>query len=1173
MWPSSSPSGHAVLGLNSTRPSHRRRRIRLELQLERLEDRQLLSGPGSAVYQFEFGTAQSPLEPGFIRVAATPYDALQINTASQPVASPQVVSEIVVNAGGVYLGKAQSAVRFSGSAHDSNKPHAVFTYTWNFGDGTSATGASPLHTYSLDGIYNVTLTAKESNGSSAQATTTARVSPVAVAGSGLTGNEGSTFNFHGSAIGASLTYLWNFGDGSTASGTLTPSHVYVNPGAYTASLTVTDSAGLSGSLTLVATVNDVAPTVSLTDPASAQVHASVVFTATATSPSPAVQAAGFTYAWNFGDGTTGSGATASHSFATAGTYTVKATAKDEYGKTGTATGTITIFSGPVVKAGSPLTVNAGSSLTFSQATESGGTAPFAYTWNFDDGTNQTGSLNPSHIYPNPGSYTATLTVTDTNQLTSNSSVVATVNDVAPTVTITDPPATVGVPVSFTASASDVSPAVQAAGFTYAWSFGDGSTGSGASTSHTYASAATYTVSVSATDEYGETGTATETITILSAPVVNAGPAVTVNAASSVTFSQATESGGTAPFSYTWSFGDGTTQSADSLNPSHTYLNPGNYTATVTVTDANNLSSSGSVVVTVNDVAPTVSLSAPSSGVTGQAVSFTASATSPSPVVQAAGFVYNWNFGDGTTGTGAATSHTYTATGTYTVSVTATDEDRAMGNATRVLAIVTAFTVSAGSNLSTNEGTSVTFAGSASGGAAPYTYSWNFGDGSAGSGATPSHTYEDSGTYTATLSATDSSGQSGSGTAVVTVADVPPTVTLGGPSSGTVGSSLSFTASATDPSPADQTAGFTYSWNFGDGGTATIASPSHTFASAGTYTVTVTATDEYGETGTASGTISVTGSSPVLFHDTFSSNTPSPAWSFVNGTWQINNGVLSQTTELAQSIQKAMITNQTYPSNLIITAEVRVDNWNPWNGGSRRCRPEHQHEHGRRLQPPLYQYQPGSVRGRRMDLGQRLHLQLAGGHLVLVPTRGNQRDLGGQSVGGRDYRTPELDVPADGMDPRNGRSAVAQRRFGRIHRLIRQCFGHDDQHPARQCERGLCDRSDDGIGGDLQSGHGHWNRPAQLRMELRRRRHGHRCPQPHLHLPEPRHLHRPVDRHRCPRNSRDEHRDGGGQQRANHDEPERSLNRYNRHGGELHGQRSGQQPGASSGGFGLCLDLW
>jgi PKD repeat protein len=87
------------------------------------------------------------------------------------------------------------------------------------------------------------------------------------------------------------------------------------------------------------------------------------------------------------------------------------------------------------------------------------------------------------------------------------------------------------------------------------------------------------------------------------PAVNAGSPITANAGSSVTFSQAAVSGGTAPLTYLWSFGDGTQQSG-SLNPSHTYQNPGNYTATVTATDANKLSSSSSVTVTVNDMTPT-----------------------------------------------------------------------------------------------------------------------------------------------------------------------------------------------------------------------------------------------------------------------------------------------------------------------------------------------------------------------------------------------------------------------------------------------------------------------------------------------------------------------------------------------------------------------------------------
>ena len=90
--------------------------------------------------------------------------------------------------------------------------------------------------------------------------------------------------------------------------------------------------------------------------------------------------------------------------------------------------------------------------------------------------------------------------------------------------------------------------------------------------------------------------------------------------------------------------------------------------------------SDSLLATVVNVAPTVTLSGPStSGVAGDSLSFTASATDPSTVDTAAGFTYNWSFGDGTTATGPTASHIYSAAGTYTVSVTATDKDGGVSN--------------------------------------------------------------------------------------------------------------------------------------------------------------------------------------------------------------------------------------------------------------------------------------------------------------------------------------------------------------------------------------------------------------------------------------------------------------------------------------------------------------
>src|SRR5271166_7108989 len=136
MWLSSSTSNNAVLGLNSTRPSRRRRRRpRLELQLERLEDRQLLSGPGSVQYQIK--TALPPVVSAQVSQSAT----------TSNVVAPQVVSgttaSLVVSAGSKITTNAGSTVTFAGAVSGGTAP---YTYSWNFGDGTASAGNSASFT-------------------------------------------------------------------------------------------------------------------------------------------------------------------------------------------------------------------------------------------------------------------------------------------------------------------------------------------------------------------------------------------------------------------------------------------------------------------------------------------------------------------------------------------------------------------------------------------------------------------------------------------------------------------------------------------------------------------------------------------------------------------------------------------------------------------------------------------------------------------------------------------------------------------------------------------------------------------------------------------------------------------------------------------------------------------
>jgi PKD repeat protein len=174
----------------------------------------------------------------------------------------------------------------------------------------------------------------------------------------------------------------------------------------------------------------------------------------------------------------------------------------------------------------------------------------------------------------------------------------------------------------------------------------------------------------------------------------------------------------------------------------------------------------------------------------------------------------------------------------------------------VIRLYSAPTANAGTSQTGNEGSLISFSGTATGTGA-LSYNWNFGDGTTSTGSlTPTHTYADDGTYTATLTVTDLVGGSSSSSVTVTLANVPPRPGPLGPYTGVAGTPIDFVVLAKDPSSVDTAAGFTYAWNFGDGVTAIGATPTHAYAAAGAYIVTVTATDEDGASRSASTTATV-----------------------------------------------------------------------------------------------------------------------------------------------------------------------------------------------------------------------------------------------------------------------------------------------------------------------------
>ena len=136
------------------------------------------------------------------------------------------------------------------------------------------------------------------------------------------------------------------------------------------------------------------------------------------------------------------------------------------------------------------------------------------------------------------------------------------------------------------------------------------------------------------------------------------------------------------------------------------------------------------------------------------------------------------------------------------------------------------------------------------------YGWNFGDGTSGDGSVVSHTYSTTGSYTAVLTVTDSQGLSASQSVQIqaTAPNMLPTAVIAASStSGAAPLAVTFNGSgSTDPDGSIAT----YAWNFGDGTTSSRAVVSKTFNTAGTYTVTLTVTDNRGGKGTSSVVVQV-----------------------------------------------------------------------------------------------------------------------------------------------------------------------------------------------------------------------------------------------------------------------------------------------------------------------------
>ncbi|WP_455219768.1 PKD domain-containing protein [Kaarinaea lacus] len=341
-------------------------------------------------------------------------------------------------------------ITFNGSG-SSDSDGTIVAYDWTFDDGSAASGVEVQHAFAA-GTYTVTLMVTDNDGAFSHATQVIEISatnvpPVAAISGPSNGTEGVavTFNGTGSADsdGTIATYEWDFGDSSAGSGP-TVSHTYA-AGAYTVTLTVTDNDGATDqatlNITIVPATNPQPPVADAGGPYNGTVDVAVQFDGTGSTDT---DGSIVSYAWDFGDGNSGTGVGPVHIYTTAGTYDVTLTVTDDSGDTGNSQTTAVIVAAapppqaPIADAGGPYsgTVNVAVQFDGSGSTDPDGNI-VSYEWDFGDGNTGTG-VSPSHTYTAAGTYDVQLTVTDDSGDTNSNQTTAEIGETTPPTTPTPP---------------------------------------------------------------------------------------------------------------------------------------------------------------------------------------------------------------------------------------------------------------------------------------------------------------------------------------------------------------------------------------------------------------------------------------------------------------------------------------------------------------------------------------------------------------------------------------------------------------------------------------------------------------------------------------------------------------------------------------------------------------
>lgn len=726
-------------------------------------------------------------------------------------------------------------------------------HAWDFGDGASATGKTPRHSYEKPGRYEVALTVTDdSRGPCATGTDTLEVwvndAPVAVPTvvDRAAVNEVVSFDAAKStdADGRFTRYAWDFGDGATAEGEQVE-HAYAAPGTYVARLTVTDDAGVGNSSTSTTHeifVND-RPTARAGDDREVAIAQPFDLDANASTDSDGEIVH---YAWRFGDGVSAEGPQVRHEYAAAGRYEVTLTVRDD-SRTGSDTHEdtleVVVNAPPVAAAGPDQRVTQSEVHFDASASEDSDGEIVAYEWSFGDGESGTGKRT-RHVYAAPGTYRVDLRVRDdspTPRNTADSSLEVVVNARPIADAGADRTAAVGQDVAFSAAGSgDPDGRVES----YRWSFGDGATATGRDVTHRFAEAGDYTVELEVADDTGhENAVDHDDLRV----VVNDPPVARLPAPRRVAPGEPVllEGGGSfdpdgAALHHRWTLDGAPVGDGEDLI--RAFDVPGSHDVTLVVDDGSGTANAVTrVSTTIHVNHPPIANAGPDQLLCEPVVRLDAGASADP---DGDSLVYEWDFGDGSPkARGASVTHVYAGSGSYPVSLRV-DDGTGLANSTDESAIEVrvngAPVAKAGPDATHCAGEVVLFDGSASHDpdADVLKYAWDFGDGNTGDGMHPVHVFDEAGTFPVTLTVQDDSGLPCGrhrDRRIVTVVAAP--VARAGDDVETCANvEVAFDGSASQDRDGlvDR-----YEWDFGDGARGSGPTPTHRYVRPGTYQVVLT----------------------------------------------------------------------------------------------------------------------------------------------------------------------------------------------------------------------------------------------------------------------------------------------------------------------------------------------